>query len=39
MVDKDLARTKLSDIASNLALLDSKAALSREEFLRSTDQQ
>ena len=39
MVDRDLARTKLSDIASNLALLDGKAGLSREDFLENTDQQ
>ena len=39
MVDRDLVRTKLSYIATNLVLLDSKAALSQTEFLGSTDQQ
>lgn len=39
MVDKDLARTKLTHIASNLALLDSKSALPLENFLTNVDQQ
>ena len=39
MVDKDLARTKLTYIAANLAILEGKQGISEEEFLESVDQQ
>ena len=39
MVDKDLVRTKLTYIASNLTLLDGKSGLSLEQFLIDIDQQ
>ena len=39
MVDKDLVRTKLTYIASNLALLDGKSGLSLALFLIDIDQQ
>ena len=39
MVDKDLVRTKLTYIASNLTLLDGKSGLSLALFLIDIDQQ
>jgi len=39
LVDKDLARAKLTYIASNLALLDAKSALPIPAFLADIDQQ
>jgi len=39
LVDKDLVRTKLTYIASNLTLLDGKSGLSLEQFLIDIDQQ
>ena len=37
MVNKDLARTKLGYIATNLAILDGKKNVSEPEFLQNTD--
>jgi uncharacterized protein YutE (UPF0331/DUF86 family) len=39
LVNKDLARTKLGYIATNLAILDTKKSVSEPEFLLSTDLQ
>ena len=39
MVDKDLSRTKLNHIATNLAILDGKAAITREAFVSDVDEQ
>lgn len=37
MVNKDLARTKLGYIATNLAILDGKKSVSEPEFVLNTD--
>ena len=39
MVDKDLARTKLTYIATNLAILQGKQSITEQEFLESVDHQ
>lgn len=39
MVDKDLARTKLTYITSNVTLLDGKSALPLQDFLNDIEQQ
>jgi uncharacterized protein YutE (UPF0331/DUF86 family) len=39
VVDKDLTRTKLTIIASNVAILDGRESLSLEDFSASIDQQ
>jgi uncharacterized protein YutE (UPF0331/DUF86 family) len=39
LVDKDLARTKLAYIATNLAILEAKQNIAEEAFLQSVDHQ
>ena len=39
MVDKDLARTKLAYIATNLAILEAKQNIAEETFLQNVDHQ